>query len=686
MPTKINAWLGSRKGKFTLAAAAALILLLIWFGWSGLKEITLKNRLEAQWQSLDVTRRSIDGREQLQSWSAGVFIGNSVLKAVTQQIEGYKLEYLPTDQVLSGTTITVKSVSIEPELGYALVKMLLVANKDDVELQMRLTGSISYRGTEPVKNGKPGEVTAKFRIEPLELAPAARVGLFQLNGLWDELAPDLATALAKPEIFELSVPINDTVKFDVGVDIKGSKEVVNKDTGATITYDASLPSSALEQKLSFASPVFRPEGIWLMARHSDEGQDFVLPATPPAQSELADAVNALTAEVQVKTAAFTGAPNTLSVWMSPYLLTSVAGKLSELSDASRTLTIQTTARDGRLAETKWHDDLLGDGGAYAELVDGKSGTAMLKLGKPSIDWLNDGLRMVMPVDASLKANIHFHFDPLIGGGMGTSVGIDGAGSGTVNITTQTNVIQGPNGLKVAVLNTHLSCDALKASATTDGVLKIDMGWISVPKVGANVVMPLGRSQIGMISLLDNRPFFVISPADDPRTETDPEKRDERIKKNPWAKVPPTGGFSVRLVPESIKTDLSGIHTTVALELIPMKIGYTKEDLDEAQEAVQEQAKIVAGQVTELLKQQTPVPGCAGDPEIAILLGPIEFGSNNDIIKFAKNAWKDITQGPGPNNDLRKAVEGAGKAIDDALPDITIKPNGGLGVHIGDWSF
>jgi len=690
MAADSNVWLNSRKGRIALGVAAALFLavILTWVGWGSLKEITLKKRLEAQWQSLDITRRSIDGREQLQHWSAGVFLGSSALETLARQMEGYKLEYLPTDQTLSGTTIILQSISIEPELGYALAKVLLVAHKEDIELQMRLTGSISYRGIKPSKGGQPGEVSAKFRIEPLELGPAVRVGPlnFELNDMWEKLAPDVATALANPELFEFDVPMKDRVNLDLSVAIKGAKEVVNKDTGATITYDATLPTSTLEQQLSFASPIFRPEGIWLMARESDVGQDIVLQANPPAQSELENAVKTLTEDVRRKTAAFTGDPKTLSVWLSPVLLTSVANKLSALNDAGRTLTIQTTAREGRLAEAKWRDDLLGEGGAYAELVDGRSGAATLQLGKPTVAWEADGLQMVLPIHAALKANVHFHFDPLIGGGMGTNAGIEGRGSGTVNVTTQTKIIEGSDGLKVAVMNSRLSCDALTASATTDGVLKIDMGWISVPKVGAKVVMPLGRSQIGVVSLLDNRPIFVVRPADDPRLEKDPAKQAARIQKNPWGLVPPTGALTAQLVPESVRTDATGVHMSVSLLLTPLRVSHTQEELDKARVAVQQQAKVAADRVAELLKQQTPAEECQGDAEIAILLGPIELGPHNDIVKFARNAWNDLTKGAGPNNDLRKAVEAAGKAIDNVLPDITIGRGPGLGVQIGSWRF
>lgn len=692
MSSDNNFWLASRNRFATAGIAAALIAgtaALLWFGWDTLKPLTLKNRLLAEWQSLDVTRRAIEGRTTPQQWSAGAFIGSAALGQLVQQTVGYRLEYVPTNTWLSGTTIAVKSATIQPELGYTQANVVLVARKDNHELELGLTGTLTYLGVNREQGDKPDEIVAKFRIEPQEIAPTARIGplQIQLSQFWEKLVPDLAVALAKPELFEFSLPLRDRVKFNLGVSVKGAKERVNKDTGATVTYDATLPETTLEQRVSFSAPVFRPEGIWLLARQSQSGQDTIRPTQAPAEAELAVAVQTLREEVRQQTAAFTGDPGTLSVWIAPTLVTSLANQLSELSDEARRLTIQTIEREGRLTEEKWRDDLMGDGGAYAELVDGRSGLATVQLGKPTVFWAADGLRLVMPADATMKAKIHFHFDPLIGGGMGTSVGLEGKGAGTVNISTQTTVISAASDLKVAVMDTRMSCDALKTTVTTDGVLKIELGWINVPKVGAKVVLPLGRHQIGAIALLDNRPLFVASPSDDPRTENDAAVRAERIKKYPWAMVPPAGGMKVRVVPESISTDASGIRAVVSLGIEPMMIGHSKDDVDKARQAVEQEAETVARRTADLLKQQRQVTGCEGEPEIAILLGPIEIGPRNEIVKWAKNAWSDITKGPGPGNDLRKAVEELGNTISNVLPTVKVgQKHGGLGVQIGGWKF
>ena len=250
-----------------------------------------------------------------------------------------------------------------------------------------------------------------------------------------------------------------------------------------------------------------------------------------------------------------------------------------------------------------------------------------------------------------------------------------------------SLISDESGLKLASLDTHLSCDVLKSAVTTDGVMKVDLGWISVPKLGAKFLIPIGSHQMGALSLLDNRPIFVETPSDDPRLLQDPSARATRIKQSPWALLSPVPALKVRVVPEKLQADLSGIRAFVSLKAERLSMDRTPEAVLKAREAVAAEAKVVAQRASELLKAQKAVADCAPDTEVAVLFGPIEIGPNNEVVKFAKNAWHDITKGPGPSNELRKAVEALGNAL-PKLPDVTIRhhDSGGLGVQIGGWKF
>jgi hypothetical protein len=50
-----------------------------------------------------------------------------------------------------------------------------------------------------------------------------------------------------------------------------------------------------------------------------------------------------------------------------------------------------------------------------------------------------------------------------------------------------------------------------------------------------------------------------------------------------------------------------------------------------------------------------------------------FGDNNDAVKFVNNAWKDVTEGPGPNNDLLGRDGFLGRTLENARSDIEEGP-------------
>lgn len=50
-----------------------------------------------------------------------------------------------------------------------------------------------------------------------------------------------------------------------------------------------------------------------------------------------------------------------------------------------------------------------------------------------------------------------------------------------------------------------------------------------------------------------------------------------------------------------------------------------------------------------------------------------FGTNNEIVKFTSNAWRDVTQGPGPSNDLLGRDGWVGRKMQDAANDLRHGP-------------
>lgn len=656
--------------------------------WRSPASLALKNRMEARWTALDTAKRAISSRPDPALWSGGVFIGTTTLAKTLEQLEGFKLEYAPTDGVLSGVTVELTKAVLKPHYGFSEAEITLEARRGEMQFAIQMSASVAFAGVVPSSQSNAKDTAlALFRIDPLTLVPALKVGPLQIQEkqLWSKLAPDLALAFADPKIFEIKLPIKDTFRLNLGLDTVAT-ETINKDTGATLTYRMSMPETTVEQKLTFSPPIFRPEGVWLLAALTESGQEQTLPRNAPAlpTSELATLVGEMEKEHVALTERFTGDRETVSAWLGKDVLIGLGAKLADIPDANRMVTVQSTAYTGRLTETKWKDDLLGDGGAFAELNGADRLRSTIAFGKPAISWDTSGLRLSLPVKADIEASVKVHFDPLIGGGMGTTLGLVGNGGGTVGGSATTKIINSSD-LAVALTETVLACDAITASIATDGRLKIDLAWIKVPQVGAKLEFPLGREPVGATALLDNRPIFIELPAYDPRSESDAAKRAALLAKNPWAMLPKVPALKVRILPKAFEQRPSGFQFTVGLETTPIQTERTRKALDEAQRSVQLEAASIEERVKKLIREQPKVTACTGEPTFAILFGAIEFGSNNDIAKFAKNAWNDMTKGPGPNNELRKLVA----SVEKAVPSVHISTggsHGGLGVTVGKWKF
>ncbi|MDW9766672.1 hypothetical protein [Sinorhizobium meliloti] len=645
-----------------------------------------KARLEAQWKALNLTKKVVQSGPKPSDWSGGIFVGANAFNQALDQLEGYTIEYVgPDTEYLFGSKVVLQSLDLTFNAGNIDAELDLEATKGKLALSLHAAGNVSFQGIQDV-DGKP---FARFRLEPVEIRPAARIGFFKfsLKRFWGRLGPSVAVALADPAVFEVKIPLTDRISYDLEIKTQGTT-VVNKDTGATVSYTASMPASRIEQGVTYAGPVITSKGVWVLARLSETGQ-IPLSADVPPSENLEQAVAKLRAEVEKETQPFSNPAEDVGILVGNTVLAKMGEKLQALPSESRYVTIQTTSHSGRLADKKWKDDVLGDGGVYAELA-GRA-EAGIQIGVPTFDLASEDRSFALPVSAKVSAPIHVHVDPLIGGGAGTTIGFIGSGSGKLSATLTPKVLQVAGENSVAAMGVVLSCDALVAQAKTDGKLKADFGWISVPSIGGLFETPLGRTQIGALKLLDSSPTFVEAFVYDPRREKDEAKRSKMISTNPWAVIPPAAAVIVRANPSSLNWDERALFASASFEFDQLILDGSPEALAAARAKVVAEAEAIASASADALMKQMPAAECPGSTKISVILGDVVIGENNEIVKWARNAWNDITKGPGPNHELRKLVDNAAKAAekaaDDILPDITIgKGHGGLGVQVGGWKF
>lgn len=589
------------------------------------RSLVLKDRLAARWQALKLTEAALGEGAMPEAWHAGVFLSAGLIRRALDQVAGFQLENRAGTGALAGTKVTLDRIVLTPRTGQLAAEVALTAVSERSGLALNLTGAanVHFAG---MSTAADGASLARFGIELLDLQPAVRFGTFEwkLQDFWGALAADLAVLLARPDFFEVAIPLSDRVAASLGFDFTRTEQI--NDVGGTVTYRATMPESIIEERLTFSAPVAMTEGVWLLGRRSQDGQATIrAPAVPDvAVNTLATEIAALEAKVGAALSGKAPAGQDLQLFAGRDAFLAIANRIAGLPADKRQVTIQTITRTGRLAEANWRDDLLGRGGAFAELNGDRAGSAVIGFSPPRASWDNGVLRLALDASARANASIHVHVDPLIGGGVGTTLGIEGSGGGRLAARATPRLYEHQGG-KVAALDMRLECGELGIDVATDGRLKADFGWMSVPRLGARVRMPVGRDPLAPMLLLDARPHFVRMP------EIDPDGA------GPW-----TGAFrhrAIRIVasPSLVVSDGAGIRVGATVTLEPIVIATGTSALEAAEGKVRDEATVIARRTKAALDAMQDAAraeiNCQSKPKVEILLGNFAFGPNNEIVRF-----------------------------------------------------
>lgn len=625
--------------------------------WKAPREVAVRERLVAQWQAMDLMERSVARHPSPADWSAGAFVGNAALNSALDAIGGSRLEYVPKDKLLSGTELVLEGIRVRPELGRMEADLDISARKGGLVLRLKSAALISFLGTGRANDDA---VQALFRIEPVLVQPSAEFGIFHfgLRDFWARLVPDLAVAFLNPDAFVVRLPLADTMRVTLKVRQEATEPVGGN---AKIGYLATLPESTIVRRVSYSTPVVSPGGFWIFGMLSDSGQEALKISDPPDRDPavLKRAIEAIEGSLKSKLAEYSKVPSAaLAVRVNKAVFVALGNDIGALPADKRRVDVRSTRSEGRLAETNWHNDLLGDGGAFAELNGNDALKGAIQFGKPSVAWSKGRLALTLSATVASEASVHVHLDPLIGGGAGTVIGINGNGAADITGTAFPQLLN-KDGLRAVLLQPDLQCKLVEAVVQSDGRLKVDFGWTKVPSIGAKLQVPVGREAMAPTPLFDGRPQFVEMPLVEPRAD--------EVAQKPWRFVPAHRALKVALIPVAADGDENGVVFSAELAISPIQAD-SPEAVEQARRAVAAEASAYAARVGDAAAAMKPAKDCALGPGFAVLLGGIEFGPNNEIVKFARNAWNDLTKGPGPNNELRKAVEEAQQAVDHAAKE------------------
>ncbi|SFM85464.1 hypothetical protein SAMN05216573_10510 [Bradyrhizobium sp. Rc3b] len=648
--------------KVGLATVGSSMILLSFqsaaaFSWQEFKqkwltppgEIVLKERLSSRWSALSLADLTLQAGEIPRAHDAAAFLSAHVISDSLKLLEGSQLIYNREGSSLAGSSVTLQRVELVPGIGQMSARLSLRAATKDGAISLSLDGEalVLAVGIKPGDDDDPAYL--RMRLEPLSIRPSAEIGFFSFAAkrFWASLGADALRLLADTSLFEFRIPFTDHTALSLGIDETKTEKV--NDSGATLTYRTTLPPSTIEQKFSAWPPLVTPAGIWILARRTEKGQIETNPPPAPDPGALSAAVAALEAKVS---AMLPQPPaKDLELFLSGAAFSDMARRIGSLPSEKRTITIEVIGAAGRLADIKWRDKILGEGGAYAELAKPPRGKATLEMSVQDVRWSKNALVLALSGQLKASAPVHVHVDPLIGGGAGTDIGIEGSSNNTVIINVKVRALDSQNARFVIVEATP-ECGTITAEVTSDGRLKADFGWTSVPKIGARMAIPLGREPLPPPLLVDTRPQFVeIAP------------RDPDGEKGPWRVRPAWGGGIFHLTEVDGEMEDARLHAGAKVRVDRAAPQGESAAVKAAKEDVAKETRTLLDEwrkVSEAVQDEDT--GCNAKGNLEVLLGDIAIGPNNEVVKFLRNAWNDLVKGPGDNNEAVKA----GQKIADAL--------------------
>jgi hypothetical protein len=615
------------------------------------REYILTEANKAEFVGLQQSLNGVQNFAQLNGDGVFVALDKSVFDKMSNAFSGQTVTIHSTD-LDDDVRLTVKSVALRTEPGRMVAQLDLSASdsKRGVAAGLNVEGFLFYAGmTEEDSSSRDGPTdAANFKFIPIKVVPQIRYGFLNLRGR--QLASDTVTAGILSFLFDKltwKATYRPHVSFSVG-----SPETVTQhfgdDNSGTVEFTATPSPFHFDQWLTVVAPVFTPKGVVLTATLGATRQvpNAVAPAIPDNVNivDLDRARQAVQAKAEVLDGLFA---RDIAVTIGRQAFAKLTGQLADALTGFN-ISVQGKSISGRLFDKKWRDDILGEGGFFAEIQDAGRIQGRVGFAKPNVVVDQEhGPSLSLPITASFSAPVHVHFDPLIGGGIGTSIGMQGSASTTLRAWFAATKFPF-EGRTVAVAGPVMSCGFLDIDARTDGRLKIGDGVATVPQIGAKVGVLVGSNPLAPSFIADAPISMTVVP---------PAQQEERST----ARLSVVDGLFASLSLDDFAAEVGadGYRLSssfgIALGNRPFPPP-ALEDLDRLRKAAIDHWKAIMRQP------------CPDLPSIRVEVGDLEIGPNGEIMKFLKNAWNDITKGPGKNNEVVKLlgrIQAAAGSYDEA---------------------
>jgi hypothetical protein len=603
----------------------------------------------AQFVSLRQTEKGLDTLEQAGQNAVTVALDSALFRNIGSALIGQKI--VLTHRSLPGETLTVTidSLTVSPQPGrfFANLGLTVKSDKRFFSVGLDVASAVYFSGVSqvsPATADRPAVFSADFKLLPLSIEPKITFGFINISGrgfVSDIISGNVVTAFS--DKLKLSVPYQPQIRYTLDEN-KTFEEKFGEDNKGTLKYSVSHVPMSIERWVHVVAPIFSNRGI-LLAAVLDEQEakpfDSVASNDPIDPTQISQLEQRLTERAADAEKYFSTKQLTININTG-----ALASVTHGISDGLRklSLTLASTEVSGRIFDKRWSDNILGDGGFYAEAAGGDRVHGSVSVQAANFNYLSGkGLEGTLSLLISADADIHVHVDPLIGGGVGTTVKLKGSSNPAIGAQIGTSTFRFEDA-EVALLAPILTCTAADIKVETDGKFKLGSGWATVPTIGVITGELIGADTS------DPTIVFGMPIALPVLAKSDTNASDQIVVRDGLYLTLNATNVSFEAIDSGYRlaSDFSVRGTNQAPDL-------------------NDRIRRLTAAAKEYWRNAMK-PACPQKPGLRVLVGDLEFGPNNEIIKFIRNAWNDITKGPGKENEIVKLldrVNGAAKNYDEA---------------------
>jgi hypothetical protein len=660
-----------------------IILIIITLGLSscGIKEYVLKEKEIAKWEGINNSLTTLEKEGFPYSDDLSFFIDKTTIEQSLMTLVGTNVYYRKKGY-FQDWRLNIDNVELNSNDGFisAILEITAFNSKDKRKANLELITQITV--SDILQSDKKNTDILELKLIPLSIKPKVYflglpIGLSKKHS--QDLA-DLTTYLNKSH-FASKIPITNSVKQALELVEDGHTEKIYSDKEKDWYYELKYSTERKEliKYISLNSPVFAKEGIIISAKLTDKKEPFTWSKIPPPDSnieelkkkniKLQQKLNSLITELDYN-------QSESSIFFNKRIFVDYLNLLNPVENEKKisadglinfetkiklpskktSVSINSFNSKGYLAESKSDNEILGLVSLFVELNGDDAIKSNISINQLKQSWIpNKGINFQLAMSAELSAKIKAFLGPSVGLFKGLdlaslSVKLEGSTSpsikGNIQFTNKTI-----DGKKTLLLMPNLECDAIPIKVETDGKWAWETGWTKVPKIGVTFKHLLGDDFIEPIPILSESRSYS-------------EEKSSGISSDGLEIIKDYKYLIFSIEPNDLQINENGINISLSPTITKTN------DLELIKSINMEQLSFQKA-IKDFYVNQTK--NCPNENDILVHLGSLEFGKNNDIIKFIVNGWNDIVNGPGDNNDIVKLINNIGGLVNESTPidDISI---------------